>query len=47
MIANCGHRVKSYRAKWCEKCRKWLCPPCHHEHQTQKECPKETRDEHQ
>lgn len=32
MIAACGCRVKSYRAKQCPNCEKWLCPACHSEH---------------
>jgi len=32
MIASCGCRVKSYRAKYCSNCGKWFCPACHSEH---------------
>jgi len=32
MIASCGCRVKSYRAKRCSNCGKWFCPACHSEH---------------
>ncbi len=32
MIASCGCRVKSYRAKQCPYCDKWYCPPCYNEH---------------
>jgi len=32
MDANCGHYVKSYRAKQCPYCKKWMCPACHSEH---------------
>ena len=32
MIAKCGCRVKSYRAKQCPRCKRWLCPACYSEH---------------
>lgn len=32
MEAECGCRVKSYRAKQCPYCGKWYCPPCYSEH---------------
>lgn len=32
MIASCGHRVKSYRAKQCKWCKRWFCRPCYSEH---------------
>ena len=32
MIAKCGCRVKSYRAKQCPHCKDWFCPACHSEH---------------
>ncbi len=32
MIAKCGCRVKSYRAKQCPRCGEWFCPACYSEH---------------
>lgn len=32
MIASCGCRVKSYRAKRCPQCGQWFCPACYSEH---------------
>lgn len=32
MEASCGCRVKSYRAKQCPHCRRWMCPSCYAEH---------------
>ena len=32
MIAKCGCRVKSYRAKQCPHCGEWFCPACYSEH---------------
>lgn len=32
MLASCGHRVKSYRARLCVYCGKWFCRPCFFEH---------------